>query len=1213
MKKIKLFLAAIAAMVTMGVNAQTWTGNDVAAGNFYLYNIGTGKWLSSGNSWGTQASLVEAGGFYSTLELSDGKYAIKNTETRTNNKAAGPGYLGTGGFMDAEDAAYFTFTAATRSDGVKAYYIQDGSNNLSYSGTGTTVVFNTETGDNAQWVLVSKQDRLNAMAIADDSNPVDATFLLKNAEFGCYKLPAYDAAWTWTFPGETNKNNAGDNTNFCVESYHVAFDFAQVVADAPKGYYAVRGQAFYRQDGSDNTNLPYFYVGDKNVSFPAKTGNEGSMSDASTSFTAGSYMTNWSAKTTYAGGDLKVGAHLNNNTALWCIWDNIQIQYYGPIDLTEYVNALDAAVSAAQAYESQLPAAVYANISAAITANNKEYETSDEYSAAITAINNAVSDNANAAIIASYAYTLKAKALYDQTNYTEKVANAKADFKAVLDAVEEKTTVADVNTANAAIPAALATFMGKVEFENNGYFDITPFFLNNADFSAGNIDGWETNYVSGQQANNIGYQGANYTNGDVRISQFIEAWRPGATLGDGYLRQTVQGLPEGKFVLEADAIATWQNDPTRQITGAQLFITADGVTYKTDMSTGNGAPQHFSTEFLNTGEGDVQFGLRTVSANCNWLCADNFTVKFYGIDLSAYETQLAAEIETFNAIKNSVATELVSQVTALNQEYASSSAYADAISNMQTINAYAAAYVAATAARDDAANANVTGSELTALTSAISDAPTYTDYATYAAKTTALTTATAAFTAAAPAYDAYVAYKNETITLWGSDLNVAAPTTAAKAVTAVQNLKVAQYNKVANDYTFSLTSKIGDFSTWTGTAQVGTPRAAGTPNSLNWEHWSGVTHPYYEQDGNGYNNEGGWIIQYTKTTTLPAGSYVVKVAARSSAGVTSSVTCTALPGVEISLPCAGNRARGINTSGAASWSDSDTFVYGNGNDFAAAEGGVGSGWEWRFLPFTLDAETEVTMTFYAEASTKSQWMSIGDGELLCTENLATDVAYSEDVDNTIVDVDPANVTITRNVKVGYNTVVLPFDITIVQMEAAFGTGAEVYTFSENSASANSVELNFTKNNAGTISANVPVLVKATAASTEQTFNGVQVVAPTSAVQVEGKYVDYVGVYAPTTLAAGDFFIATKDNIQQVFQSQGNNDKVNGFRAYFKAKEADGGNVKAALFIDGVATSISEINGEAATVNGAIYNLAGQRVNKVQKGIFIVNGKKVILK
>ena len=225
-----------------------------------------------------------------------------------------------------------------------------------------------------------------------------------------------------------------------------------------------------------------------------------------------------------------------------------------------------------------------------------------------------------------------------------------------------------------------------------------------------------------------------------------------------------------------------------------------------------------------------------------------------------------------------------------------------------------------------------------------------------------------------------------------------------------------------------------------------------------------------------------------------------------------------------------------------------------------------------------------------------------------------DVAYSENDVNTIEDVNPANVTMTRTIKEGYNTVVLPFDITIVQMEAAFGTGAEVYTFSENSDSENSVALNFTKNNAGTISANVPVLVKATKASTEQTFNGVQVVAPTSTVQVAGTYVDYVGVYSTTNLAAGDFFLATQKGEQKIFQSQaieGKEDKVKPFRAYFQKKVA--GNVKAALFIDGVATSISEINGEAATVNGAIYNLAGQRVNKVQKGIFIVNGKKVILK
>ena len=37
-------------------------------------------------------------------------------------------------------------------------------------------------------------------------------------------------------------------------------------------------------------------------------------------------------------------------------------------------------------------------------------------------------------------------------------------------------------------------------------------------------------------------------------------------------------------------------------------------------------------------------------------------------------------------------------------------------------------------------------------------------------------------------------------------------------------------------------------------------------------------------------------------------------------------------------------------------------------------------------------------------------------------------------------------------------------------------------------------------------------------------------------------------------------------------------------------------------------AIKSLNGN--TTNGAIYNLAGQRVSKAQKGIFIQDGKKV---
>jgi hypothetical protein len=42
------------------------------------------------------------------------------------------------------------------------------------------------------------------------------------------------------------------------------------------------------------------------------------------------------------------------------------------------------------------------------------------------------------------------------------------------------------------------------------------------------------------------------------------------------------------------------------------------------------------------------------------------------------------------------------------------------------------------------------------------------------------------------------------------------------------------------------------------------------------------------------------------------------------------------------------------------------------------------------------------------------------------------------------------------------------------------------------------------------------------------------------------------------------------------------------------------------------TGISNVAVEAAN-NGAIYNLAGQRVMNAQKGLFIINGKKVVMK
>ena len=61
------------------------------------------------------------------------------------------------------------------------------------------------------------------------------------------------------------------------------------------------------------------------------------------------------------------------------------------------------------------------------------------------------------------------------------------------------------------------------------------------------------------------------------------------------------------------------------------------------------------------------------------------------------------------------------------------------------------------------------------------------------------------------------------------------------------------------------------------------------------------------------------------------------------------------------------------------------------------------------------------------------------------------------------------------------------------------------------------------------------------------------------------------------------------------------------KAYYQSTSG----VKAFYFANGDATSIQTIDNAQKTTEDAIYNIAGQRLNKVQKGINIINGKKVL--
>lgn len=68
-----------------------------------------------------------------------------------------------------------------------------------------------------------------------------------------------------------------------------------------------------------------------------------------------------------------------------------------------------------------------------------------------------------------------------------------------------------------------------------------------------------------------------------------------------------------------------------------------------------------------------------------------------------------------------------------------------------------------------------------------------------------------------------------------------------------------------------------------------------------------------------------------------------------------------------------------------------------------------------------------------------------------------------------------------------------------------------------------------------------------------------------------------------------------------------------FRAFFKPQTFDRSVESLYIGGDNETTGINEVSGKMADVRGEVYNLAGQRVAQPKKGLYIVNGVKVVVK
>lgn len=193
----------------------------------------------------------------------------------------------------------------------------------------------------------------------------------------------------------------------------------------------------------------------------------------------------------------------------------------------------------------------------------------------------------------------------------------------------------------------------------------------------------------------------------------------------------------------------------------------------------------------------------------------------------------------------------------------------------------------------------------------------------------------------------------------------------------------------------------------------------------------------------------------------------------------------------------------------------------------------------------------------------------------------------------------------RSITAGnWSTIVLPFDIASDQITTVFGAGASVAELSSGTENT----LNFTTTLTDSkMKANQPYAIKVASDFTSATINGVNIVAGTPT-QTVGDW-KFVGTYSPTNVPTDSYYFKSNGLYKS---SSEHTTTIKPFRAYLTY--TGGGSPTAPNFvIDGEATGINAVNGSELKVNGEYYNLAGQRVANPTKGLYIVNGKKYMIK
>lgn len=517
---------------------------------------------------------------------------------------------------------------------------------------------------------ITTVDKLYAHAIAASLVPgADCTNMLENPSFA-----------TGDFTGWTIKSGTGKLGDKNVECFQTEVDIYQIVKDVPNGIYSISVQTFERPggngsfDGSEETKtslfMNQFQTPVQNIvadALPEDQAEDGvncylnapsgesvptwpcdylgewgyipnSVTGARIAFEAGRYEQKCYG--IVENGEMKIGLTSNGKMIEWVLWANFKLTYEGKSAealaelLPTYLEELETYIEEnelsepAKAAASQVAADgekaikdgdvdsmwdALLNVNAALMAAKENVEVFEECFNATIELDEAMSE---------FQETASEEAINNAVAVSQKAGNYES-----LTTEELEALIEEINKAMAALRIPQTE---GATFEN--YVEMTSVIVN-PDLETGNANGW-TLTVGAQ---NLGFQNnTTYSNGDDPevgvISNFIEGWRPGAILDDGEISQVIEALPAGAYALEADIIASWQNDASREIEGMYLFAQeGDGEWQSVPLATENEKPLHFTNYFVKkSADTPLKIGVGVQGTNANWIAADNFTMKYFG-------------------------------------------------------------------------------------------------------------------------------------------------------------------------------------------------------------------------------------------------------------------------------------------------------------------------------------------------------------------------------------------------------------------------------------------------------------------------------------------------------------------------------------------------------------------------------------------------------